>query len=343
MTRSGATLDLLVPGLLGPVKGAEELTPPLSVPLLERCLARARLEPAPGVDLESTLCPLFGITADPGTLPIAALRRLGRGLPADQRYWLQVEPVCLRPDQSRLLLFDTLDFEVSGEELKALGSLFQHHFSDLGWLIEVDAPHCWFISPQDPPELQTFPLGEVYGRNMDLFLPRGRDALIWHGLLNEMQMLFFDADINREREAQGKMTVNGLWLSGGGFLPTPVLDRHFEGVYGGGDLLRGLSVLSNLEISGSPAQIKFSDLYGDTLIVNTLLQRPVWQGDPFRWRDALLLFEDWLSLILKTVKTGGISELRLYSCDGRRFVIRGGDRFQLWKRPRSLIEWFPSS
>src|SRR5690606_19137784 len=38
----------------------------------------------------------------------------------------------------------------------------------------------------------------------------------WRRLVNELQMLWFDHPINRERETRGLRSVNSLWLYGGG-------------------------------------------------------------------------------------------------------------------------------
>ena len=110
-----------MPGLFGFVRGVEEAGCLPTVPLLETLLARARYQRTGGADLAATLFDLFGVTADKGKdLPSAALCRLGDGAEPDSEYWLHADPVFLKPDGDRLLLFDAAHLEIRKQDADGL-------------------------------------------------------------------------------------------------------------------------------------------------------------------------------------------------------------------------------
>lgn len=333
------TVTLLVPGLLGPMPGWLQSSDTPRFPQLERWLGRADAEAVPGSDLSSTLCSLFGVERRPeGDLPVAALSRAGEGAAADGRCWIQVEPVCLRPDQSRLLLFDTLDFGFTLAEAEALGELFMAHFQDRDWILEVTSPQRWYLGVESVPALQTHPLGEVFGRNMDLFLPRGGERLAWHGVLNEVQMLFFDADVNRRREAAGRMPVNGLWFSGIGPLPGQVA-APFDRVCSDEPLARGLGIAAGIP-QGALSPDRAPPMAADhrLLLVDSRLQRPVWSADPQAWAEGLNRFQSWLGGWVEGVRHGAITELCIYPCDGSRRCLSRRTLRRFWRRTGELLQ-----
>ncbi len=332
-----SAVHILVPGLFGPLPAVDQLAGRPDAPLLERCLARADQLPAPGRDLESTLCGLFGVERRTGgDYPIAAVQRLGAGAEPDDRFWLQAIPVCLRPDQDRLLLFDTRDFDFPTSEADALGSLFRDHFEQQGLKLQLESPHEWYLSPEDAPDITTYGLGEVFGRNMDIFLPTGREALQWHALLNEIQMLFFNAPVNQQREAEGKMPVSGLWFSGGGRLPAG-LEQRFDQIYTYSNLARGLARLSNTEPSDLvESEDELLETPGRKLLLYPALERPVWRADPFDWSEEIEAFEHWLNARLDAGGRARADEFWIYPCNGRVFRSTAGSRRRFWRRRRPL-------
>ncbi len=331
-------MTLVVPGLMGPMPGWFQFDEAPRFARLERWLSRASVDPGAGRDLEHTLCALFGLTASAGgDLPVAALRRAGDGGVVDLRVWMQVEPVCLHPDQSRLLLFDSLDFDFSLDEARQLAALFLDHFKERGWQLEVPRAECWFLGMAACPGLRTRPLGDAFGRNMDLFLPQGNERLAWHAVLNEVQMLFFDAAVNQRREAVGRMPVNGLWFSGVGRLPQQ-LDSPFDLICGDDPLARGLGRVSITERQGLPVDTAaLTALSGRLLLVDTRLQRPVWSADPYAWSEQINRFETWLEGLVEGVRQGAFRELVIHPCNGRKWIVTRASLRRVWRRPRALL------
>ena len=330
-------LCLLLPGLTAPPLPALGQQLPSS-PRITRLLSRADVAPLPGVDYESTLCGLFGIDTANQDAPVAAIERVALGLPRDERCWILVEPVCLRPDQSRLLLFDTLDFDVSAQELDSLGRSFAEHFQRDGRLVEVNEPGRWYLSPPAGCGVRSHSLGEAFGRNMDLFLPRGEGRLAWHALLNEAQMLLFSDPVNIDREALGKMPVNGVWLSGSGPLPAAP-ERRYERIHAAGLLARGVASLAGVALDDSRPPDPQRRLQLPTLAVYDRLWRPTLRADPFAWWEELLRLERWLESWLAALRSGRLESLRLSGCDGTEFRLRRRHLLRFWRATRPLSGW----
>ncbi|HEB96964.1 MAG TPA: hypothetical protein ENI96_11110 [Sedimenticola thiotaurini] len=335
----GAEVTLVVPGLLGPMPGWLQATDTPRFPQLERRLATADRERTTGGEMEAVLCHLFGVAREPeGDLPVAALMRLGEGKAPDRRCWVLAEPVCLRPDQSRLLLFDTLDFDLGEAGSRDLAELFRSHFDERGWVLETGSPARWYLGMERVPALQTHFLGEVFGRNMDLFLPRGGERLAWHRLLNEVQMLFFQAEVNQRREAQGRMPVNGIWFSGVGRLPARVR-APFDMVHGDAPLLRGLALAAGIPLAALPAKGELpADGVRRPLLLYPGLRRAVWTADPHAWAEGLEGFGSWLSCWIDAVRRRRFQAITLYSCDGFRWRITRSTLRRWWRRPRPLLD-----
>lgn len=149
---AGATLDLLIPGLFGPVPIPPADVPP--TPALDRLLARAERVPAES-GLEAALLGRFGV-APGGDLPSAPFSRLADDPGADPTgWWLHADPVHLRPDRDQLRLFDARHLAVTREEANALVALFNAHFAADGLRLEAPLPGRWYLQAEHPPEIRT--------------------------------------------------------------------------------------------------------------------------------------------------------------------------------------------
>ena len=343
MAKPPLTIHLLVPGLLGPMPALAGAGQSPRFPLLERLLARARSRACPGEDLESVLFSLFGIPGDGHqNLPTAAYRRIGDGAEADDRYWLQLTPVYLRPDQDRLLLFDVEDLDLERHEAQELVELFNSHFVDEGWQLEALHPHRWYLSLENPPDLKTYELADAFGRNMDLFLPRGEDGIRWHGVLNEIQMLFYQSDVNERREQLGRGPVSGAWISGGGRV-SPGLSTPANALYGDSPLLKGLARASATPRAGLPENAEA--LLGEErelLVCYEALRRSVLCADPEEWLSRLDQFEIWLQPLGQALAENRL-QLNVYPCNGSMLQLDRRALRRFWKRTRPHLQRLESN
>lgn len=330
-------LDLLVPGLLGPMPELSEIDTTPKTPAIERALARASVCEITPRDYPSTLFHLFGLSSDlSGDLPTAPFCRLSDGAQDHDGYWLQASPVHLRPDGDGLLLFDAGVFKLTLDEANQLAEMVQDHFSDQGWRIEVYDSQRWYLSLKSQPDIQTSALSDVIGRNIDRFLPKGKDAVAWHAMMNEVQMLLHTAKVNMLREGRGQLTINGLWLHGGGSYQ-PIEQTDYASVFADEPLVRGMSLSAGVDPLALP--LDSSELVLDkekSLVVYDPIERSVLDADPYGWVESAERLDAWLEPIMVAVRAKHISYINLYPCNGSVYRIDASGLRRFWRGSRRL-------
>ncbi len=233
---------LFVPGLFGPIRGMGPASRG-DAPNLEKLLARADriIEPAGFAD---SLFALFGIERVSGVdLPTAAVSLRGEDDALVTGFVMHADPLHLVPDRDWVLAVGLGEDPLAGDEIDEVVAAFNAHFSDDGLTLFASSSSHLYLRCDPPPSVATHPLDAVTGRRLDVFMPAGPDERHWRGLLNETQMLCHSLACNQARESEGRLTLGGLWFSGGGALPQPGKTR-VAAVRGDSDLARGLLALS---------------------------------------------------------------------------------------------------
>ncbi len=315
------------------------LTP--AAPALETLLARANVIETVGDSFESTLFGLFGISSGLDTdLPSAAVSRLAEGGKRDKAFWFHADPVFLKATSDRLLLFDAEMLDIRPEDADALTKLFNQHFAEDGWYLEAPHANRWYLRLPIMPALNTSPLVDVIGRNIDQYLPTGEEAKKWRSILNEVQMLFHSATANTQREAARLLPIKGIWLSGGGCLPEEV-KANFTWVMANDLLSQGLSELSGIECNALSldALTQKHESGNSYLISYHSLLRAVLAADPESWVNSLNEFECWAVALQRMLQKKQIKRLSLYSCDGRVFQIERQGLCRFWKPRRAIADY----
>ncbi len=334
------TIRLICPGLFGPSGLASGPLP--KTPALDRLLARADcLEIAPRDPLE-LLALAFGLgpAAPDRDLPFAALCMLAeRPDLASQGCWLHADPVHLRPDRDRLLLFAGASLAVQGSEANALMLAFNAHFAEDGLELMVTGSGRWYLRVREVPELRTWPLHRVHGRAVDAYLPTGPDARTWARWQNEAQMLFFQQPVNRAREAAGRPTIGGVWTWGGGVLPqvpggprlTVADDPLGVGLArASGCRVLGLDELIRTAEGWPPAAIDSAVAFWDRL------WWPALEGDWDAWKGAVTGLETLAERLLADLGTGRIRTLTIEDGIGTSFAVSRRSLLRFWRRGEGL-------
>lgn len=334
---NSAVIDLLVPGLLGPIPSLREIDVTPKAPAIERALARATASEITPRDYPSTLFHLFGLSSDPsGDLPTAPFCRLADGAKDHTGYWLQASPVHLRPDGDGLLLFDAEVLQLTLDEANQLAEMVQGHFSEQGWRIELYDAQRWYLRLEGQPDIDTSALVDVIGRNIDRFLPKGSDAVAWHSMMNEVQMLLHSAKVNMLREGRGELSINGLWLHGGGSYQS-IEQVDYTSVYGDGPLVRGMALAAGVEPGALPqGSAKLALDNEKHLVVADFLERSVLNADPYGWVESVERFDAWFEPLLEAVRAKRIHHINLYPCSGSMYRIDAGGLRRFWRGRRGL-------
>lgn len=321
-------IRLLVPGLFGPVPTPLAQTP--HAPNLARLLGRGDALPQAAADLTDALFTAFGGRFALHQAPSAPFALLGDDPSADQGlYWLHADPVHLRPNRDRLLLFDDRRLVLEVDETDAFRDLFNTHFAEDGLQLRTPTPGRWYLGCRRVPRLTTTGLDAAVGRHIEPLLPAGEDARHWMALLNEIQMLFHQSDVNRRREESGRPTVSGIWPWGGGrrsdFQPRAGYDRfHVLS-----PLAQGLATAAGVQV-----QPETQALDGRVLIEMDPLRGAVLDADADSWIHGVEALEPLFARLTAQVRRRTGSCVLVDACDGGHGCLVTRTRWwRFWRRP----------
>ncbi len=336
------TVTLLIPGLLGPrgvakIGGALE---GLAADELALCLSRAEHANAPFESFEALLFDLFGLSAAQGEdLPVAPLTALVDFDEAPGSFVLRADPVHLQADRDRIVMFGNRQLNVTQAEADQLAEEFNRLFGEDGLRLEVPTPQRWYLRMERPPAIATTPLASVIGEDIHPCLPRGEEALYWHKLLNEVQMLFHGSSVNQARQMRGLPVINSVWFWGGGVLP----GRKAAG-WGGvwSNELLATALARYFDIAHGGAFSSAEDLLeqcgeGDHLVVLDGAIEAVRFHDIGAWRQFVEgVSSEWLVPLLGAIKQGDVARLNLVCPQAGRYSIEVKALRRWWRRRRPL-------
>jgi hypothetical protein len=248
----------------------------------------------------------------PSGWPLAAItRELDRG-DAGTDAWLRADPAYVRAEMTGARLMACGEFGVDEDESAALLAALQPLFAEAGMPLDAGGPGRWYIKLPLGTSIPEFaPPAEALGADVFAFLPAGAAGRPWLALANEAQVLLHNHPCNERRTAAGLPPVNSLWFWGGGVLPErvvasapAVVSEDFE--------LRALA-----RAAGAAAEPGASG----GVIVDLRRERD--------WARVHAVLAEALAGVGTRV-----DGMVLDFADGVRFVLRAGQRWRVWRRPR---------
>ena len=344
-------LHVLIPGFCGPLADPAQLQQHEQEAMVLRAwldrLARARVRNI-GLNYHLNLYRLLGFSLQQlSAVPTAAFRLCTE---PDTRFGenvMHADPVHLQADMDHAIM-------TSPQAL----DLFEHHAADL--LDKLNATFAddditffrlesgeWFVTTPGSIDLQTIPLNESVGRNVNHLLPSGPHSGDWKRLLTEIQMVLFDHDVNDEREARGLPKINSLWFHGNGVLP----DRgeHTARFVASDDpVVLGMATYAGVDsyhcdrTQPETARDCFEQIRstiaqgpaGDYIFKVSSLQDLVNYTDVRPWLDQVnVLIENWLEPLLAFAHEQGVS-FRFYPENDKVYQIGKYGGLRVWKAAR---------
>lgn len=330
------SITLLIPGLL------DNLPDPVPrLPALETLLARGNYRSDIPAGYERTLMHLFGLPqSSEQDVPEGALSRYAQTGEKPEGVWLCAAPVHLFADQSRVYL-NTIDkTALSEEEAAQIINELNKVYREDGWEFVQHTSTHWYLHIQDMPAIRTTPLREVDGKAIHDKLPQGVDALQWHRVLNEMQMLLHSSPINSARHERGEIAVNGVWLWGSGVLPDALATRQWQGLYSNEPIAMGLALLSDVvahDVSMDISQFLAENNHGNYLIVTS----PNIASDMSA--NLVRMEENWFSPLYRVMQNGKIDDVTISAGDDRQWSVSRRNLLRFWKRNYPLHNYKKSS
>ena len=258
---------------------------------------------------------------------LAAMRMWGQTGDRPTVWIAGADPVYLEPRLDHLCLHTLRDPEISKAELRALFDHLQEVLSEGSGYGFARLGHHGYLRSETAIATADVDAESVDGLVPNDFLPGGDTAATFRGLLSEIEMALHDHPVNVERELQGKVPVNSLWIWGGGnapevqdlphpplFADDPLLRGYWESVSGSVDTWPG-TIESCLEASaeGFVAVVPPEEPDAGSL-----------QACLHELRDALLHRR--------------LGCLKLIFADGIRATVRPSHRLRFWRPVSGLFE-----
>ncbi|MCX7901946.1 MAG: hypothetical protein N2483_06600 [Burkholderiaceae bacterium] len=333
-------LYVLVAGALLPEEAAAKMAATCNTTALATRLQYGRVTaltvPDAGDDAHwNWLWVRFGGRGMPVTAPYA-LRALqaSRWMPGSSICWAEPVHFALARDHVLVHTLGAAPLTVAeclGLAAEATAAACEHGAQ----LIVAQAKH-WFISFNPPWSLRARLPRPISTHDAQDALPDGPDAMRWRRLLTDIQMRWHRLPLNEAREADGRPTVNGLWLYGGG-LWQPLAARPFAAVAADDLTVRGWALASGLDCDAvtSANALPAGAADAETLLYRDDLAAAFHAQDWAAWASAFATLAAALDALLAQAFACGHREVTLLLA-GRKHLravaVRPGDRLRLWRR-----------
>ncbi len=249
----------------------------------------------------------------------------------EYKYFLIAEPTHLRLDRDRLLISESELLQLSNDEEIALINLINQHFAQEIKLYYVNA-NLWLIGHNiNIEEHLPEPILNIIGENIDEYITTN---IHLNKLINEIQMLLFSSTINMERQQEGSLTVNSLWLSDIDIQPhlitsyTNIFANNFK------------HLTNHAKISPMPTQIETAFIDKSLIIVDSLYF-PCCYRDSFGWFDKLDYLDKTVGVYLKQfLSNGKIRTVEILIPSQNKtlcLIINSRDKYKFWQN-KQLID-----
>ncbi len=136
---------------------------------------------------------------------------------ADEAVWL-AELVHVSPSRDGAILLPANDVHIKTEESAALFQSAQDLFPDSGFELMTPGRTRWRVQPPSSFQSRCASPSQVALTSVNAWWPQEDSARPWRRLVNELQMLWFDHEVNLTRQEVGLPPINSLWLFGGASL-----------------------------------------------------------------------------------------------------------------------------
>ncbi len=318
------SITLLIPGLL------DNLPDPVPrLPALETLLARADCRTNFPVGYERTLMHLFGLPQSPDRdVPEGALSRYAQTGEKPEGVWLCAAPVHLFADQSRVYLNAIDESALSENEASQLIVELNKVYKEDGWEFVQHTSTRWYLRIPKEPNIHTTPLHDVDGKPIHDKLPQGDDALQWHRVLNEMQMLLHSSSVNSTRQDRREVVVNGVWLWGVGALPNAVKTSHWQKVWADDPFAMGLAALNGIDVYSQSLDtsncLQHFDRY-EQLVVLPDLQISSSSAGLTKYEQG------WFAPLLRALRKRELHTLQISDGNARLWRITRQHLWRIWR------------
>ena len=329
-------LDLVVPGLLGPFSNdlpayfPDELNQ-AEFKTLNTWLSRASVSEIKADGYYATLHSLIYPECDLSVCQLTAEFDQVTVTSAEE-YLYRVDPVHFKAESDHAVLLGSQLLEIEMDEAQQLIEAFNEHFIEDELTLYMGSADRWYLKTIKPLRLSFNSVDFSLGRDIKHFMPEGEDALWWRKILNETQMLFFQHNVNQQRDENRQLGINGLWIWDESFSASD-LSKEYNTVYSDDAFACALASKSGVKVKNT-FDTKPQE---HCVLVLEEVYEAVCYGDVDAWLRALRGFcQAHLLEIQSLMNSNKISGVNIYPCDGRVFYIDRWQLLKLWKWVKTL-------
>ncbi|CAG9172895.1 hypothetical protein CURE108131_21245 [Cupriavidus respiraculi] len=273
------------------------------------------------------------------SVPSAPYMRLADGGAPDERAWVCLQPVHIHAARDHLVLMDPARLAIRAEEAAALRAAIEPLLAESGIALEAPHPARWYLPEAVFGPLEaTAPL-RATGRNIDVWMQAGARARDWRRFQNEIQMTWHDHPVNQAREGAGELTINSVWLHGGGTLAK--VPRLADTVLSDDAFLRGLATAGGAACL--PVPPRFETHAGSALaLLDHAAEAHIGQ-DWGLWIERMHALEaEWFAPALSALESGALQTLTLVLGGDHHyaeFTVGRGDLRKFWRGFGGRGDW----
>jgi len=281
---------------------------------------------------------------DPARVPMAPYMRLadsgGVAQPGNEA-WACLQLIHLHAARDHLVLMYPGRLGVRAEEAAALRAAIEPMLGESGITLDSPSPARWYLPEAAFGALDaTTPL-RATGRNIDIWLQDGERARDWRRFQNEIQMTWYDHPVNQAREAAGELSVNSVWLYGGGTM-RPVA-RLADTILTTDPFLAGLGLAAGSRVAPPPATFAQIAAEGSTVVMLDSATEAHIAEDWGRWIERMhALDADWFAPALQALGDGRVEAITLVLGGENHFAeftVRRADLRKFWRGMGQRGDW----
>jgi len=336
-------LHIVVPGICGPLAETQSLQHSHVLNKWINILSKSQ-EVSSTDSVNDVIASILNLTIE-DDFPSAALTLLANDPYDESKHYMFADPVHLQADMDHAILTSSEDLNINAEEAALLCDSLNRHFNQDGLDFIVLQNKQWLVSTTDKIQLNTTPLVEAVGRNVNFILPEGEGATHWKKILTEAQMLMHLHEVNTAREKESKLSINSLWFHGSGNLPAS--HKHVAGKENVSSICSNQAMLNGLANHVKCNYIMLPEStseYIEYLLANTNnsvnvlhlsdLEHLVNYTDVDPWLGRLTaLLEHWIYPLLKVANNKNI-KVTLYPCNKKQYHFSKYDFLKFWRQAK---------
>jgi hypothetical protein len=281
---------------------------------------------------------------DTARVPMAPYMRLadsGGAAPAGSEAWTCLQLVHIHAARDHLVLIHPDQLGVRDAEAASLHAAIEPLLREANITLEAPCPSRWYLpeavfGPLDA----TTPL-RATGRNIDIWLQEGERARDWRRLQNEIQMTWFDHPVNQAREAAGELSINSVWLYGGGAMQA--VPKLADTILASDPFLVGLGLAGGSRIAAIPAGFAGVPAEGAVIAMLDNATEAHIAEDWGLWIERMhALDADWFAPALQALGDGSIEAITLVLGGENHFAeftVRRADLRKFWRGMGQRGDW----